>query len=72
MVMPDCHRGDTAAGKADFAAWARETPWAKVSKDLTAVMAFLEGKDAKSVGAIGFCWGVWALAKVSRHAEVNI
>lgn len=67
VVMPDCHRGDTAAGKADFAAWARETPWAKVNKDLLAVMAFLEAKGATSVGAIGFCWGVWALAKASSE-----
>lgn len=67
VIMPDCHRGDTAAGKADFKAWAQQTPWAKVNADLTLVMGWLGERGATSVGAIGFCWGVWALAKASSE-----
>ena len=65
--MPDCHRGETAAGQPDFMAWCAKTDWKIVSADLTSVMEWLKGKGANSLGAIGFCWGVWALCKASSE-----
>mmetsp|Transcript_6018 Transcript_6018/g.17212 ORF Transcript_6018/g.17212 Transcript_6018/m.17212 type:complete len:286 (+) Transcript_6018:46-903(+) len=66
VVMPDCHRGDTAAGKSNTAQWIGQSPYSTVvGPDIKRLMDWLTAKGATSVGAMGFCWGVWALAKAS-------
>lgn len=68
VVMPDCHRGTTAAGKPDFGAWVNTFSWeSHIKADFEKIFAFLEGKGARSVGAIGFCWGAWAHCKASAN-----
>ena len=68
VVMPDCHRGTTAAGQPDFNAWMKGYSWeSHIQNDFTKLFAFLEEKGASSIGAIGFCWGVWALCKASAN-----
>jgi len=68
VVMPDPFRTDTAEGKEDFVAWVQGFPWDdKVSGDVARVMAFVESKGATSVGAMGICWGVWAICKASAN-----
>lgn len=66
VLMPDCHRGETAKTQDDFVAWITKFPWEPLIKtDFQRMMTWLEGKGATSVGAIGFCWGVWAFCKAS-------
>ena len=66
VIMPDCHRGETAEGKEDMMAWITSMPWDTIiSNDFARLMTWLSENGAKSIGAIGFCWGVWALCKAS-------
>mmetsp|Transcript_16097 Transcript_16097/g.47246 ORF Transcript_16097/g.47246 Transcript_16097/m.47246 type:complete len:247 (-) Transcript_16097:481-1221(-) len=66
VVMADPFRTDTAEGKEDFVAWVTAFPFdGLVAQDIQRVMAYVEGKGATSVGAMGFCWGVWAICKAS-------
>jgi dienelactone hydrolase len=66
VVMPDCHRGTTAAGQEDFGAWCKGYSWeSHIKEDFTKLFKLLGEKGATSVGAIGFCWGAWALCKAS-------
>jgi len=66
VVMPDCHRGETATGQPDPMAWVAKFPYASVvGPDLQRLISWLQEKGATSIGAMGFCWGVWALAKAS-------
>jgi len=66
VVMPDCHRGESAATQSDFMAWIKKFTWeAVIAADFERLMTWLNGQGASSVGAIGFCWGVWALCKAS-------
>lgn len=65
VVMLDCHRKDTADGKDDMLAWIAATPFEVVSADYERVLNYVSEKGATSVGAMGFCWGVWAFCKAS-------
>ena len=66
--MPDCHRGTTAAGQEDFLKWCQGYSWeSHIKLDFDKMMTFLADKGAASVGAIGFCWGVWAYSKASAE-----
>ena len=70
VVMPDCHRGDTANGKPDIPSWVAETPWeGKVKLDFDAIFAHIKETSPSSnkVGAVGFCWGAWAGCKASSE-----
>mmetsp|Transcript_16412 Transcript_16412/g.42396 ORF Transcript_16412/g.42396 Transcript_16412/m.42396 type:complete len:247 (-) Transcript_16412:190-930(-) len=69
VIMPDCHRGDYAkigAEGFDFGAYLAAHTWeGEVKSDFEKMMTHLDSKGCKSVGAIGFCWGVWALCKAN-------
>lgn len=69
VVMPDCHRGTTPAKDfSNFGPWVDSYPWDPIIKqDFQALMKHLESAGVKRVGAIGFCWGVWALSKASSE-----
>ncbi|KAL7544029.1 hypothetical protein ACHAXR_013452 [Thalassiosira sp. AJA248-18] len=78
IVAIDCFRGETKDKHLnDFLDWTRKHPFEDahnehtttvypVSKDIGWCYDFLSlqfGVDPSNVGAIGFCWGVWALTK---------
>jgi len=65
--------GTTAAGQPDFAAWVKQFSWeSHIGGDMAKLSAFLESKGATSVGAIGFCWGVWAFCKANSAGVGNL
>ena len=67
-LMPDCHRGDTAAGKADIPTWVAQTPWDPLVKaDMEVCFEFAKSKGCTKFSAIGFCWGAWAWAKAASN-----
>lgn len=46
----------------------KKYPWETcIRKDTETVLAWLREKGCTSVGAIGFCWGVWAFCKASAE-----
>lgn len=73
VIMPDCHRGDTASKNPNIRAWLQKYTSDIVFKDIEASIQYLEKKgmvekDKKaSIGAIGFCWGAWAIAKSNEE-----
>ena len=70
VVLPDCHRGDTANGKPDIAGWVARTPWDPIVKqDFEAITAHIASVSAstKKIGAVGFCWGAWAGCKAAAE-----
>ena len=65
VIMPDCHRGDTAEGKGDIVGWVASSSYDDVIKgDFETIMEF-SANGVTSVGAIGFCWGAWAWDKAA-------
>ena len=68
VVLPDCHRGDSASGKPDKIGWIRSvsSPVSRVVDDVRAATMWLQRqRGATSVAAVGFCWGAWAFAHAS-------
>ena len=67
VVLPDCHRGDSAAGKEDKVGWIRSVsqPVGGVVDDVRLSTEWLRERGVSSVGAVGFCWGAWAFAHAS-------
>ena len=67
VVLPDCHRGDSAEGKPDKVAWIRSIsqPVDGVVADVRRAADWLRERGVRSVGAVGFCWGAWAFAHAS-------
>eukprot|EP00615_Pteridomonas_danica_P004793 CAMPEP_0114348878 /NCGR_PEP_ID=MMETSP0101-20121206/15076_1 /TAXON_ID=38822 ORGANISM="Pteridomonas danica, Strain PT" /NCGR_SAMPLE_ID=MMETSP0101 /ASSEMBLY_ACC=CAM_ASM_000211 /LENGTH=243 /DNA_ID=CAMNT_0001487099 /DNA_START=16 /DNA_END=747 /DNA_ORIENTATION=- len=73
VIMPDCHRGTTASDQPDFVAWCIQYNWEKViASDFKKMLSFLEDKGVTDIGAIGFCWGVWAFCKASANGVSSI
>ena len=78
VICPDCLRGKTAASvtcKADFFKWIVEYPWDLLKGDIEACTDFLISKDlfspdspTSTMSCIGFCWGVWVVAKTLNSA----
>ncbi len=72
VVMPDIMRGKSAESLTDFGTqfgpFINQFPWATVVQpDVQSIMSWLSEQGASSVGAIGFCWGVWVLLKASAE-----
>ena len=78
VVAIDCFRGETMDDHpADFLDWVKKHPYdidaQKATNDIHPVKNDVEwcfeylsqqfGIDKSNVGAIGFCWGVWAMTK---------
>jgi dienelactone hydrolase len=71
VISPDCFRGETKGthGNEDMAAWLRKFPYHNLVKDdISACLDFLHNhcqvpSTDNNIGAIGFCWGGWAIAK---------
>jgi dienelactone hydrolase len=67
-IMPDCHRGDTANGKADVVSWVSTFPWeGRVKEDFSALFSHLSSLGVTRVCSIGFCWGSWANSKAASE-----
>ena len=74
VVLPDCHRGDSASGKPDKIGWIRSvsSPVSRVVDDVRAATMWLQRqRGATSVAAVGFCWGAWAFAHASAAGVPN-
>ena len=68
VIAPDCLRGKSKADIADqdMLAWLQQYPYDDLlSKDIDDCFKFLKSKGVESFGALGFCWGGWAIAKSS-------
>lgn len=71
-IMPDCHRGTTAAtaGK-DLVGWLNKYPFdPMIKQDIADMMACCKTSgcpDNTKFGAVGHCWGVWALCKAASE-----
>lgn len=77
VVVPDIFEGSDFTEHGGFAspgkfsdeghAWLQTQNWAKISRILDNIYAYLEGLGISCIGMIGFCWGTWA---AFRAAEV--
>lgn len=67
VIAPDCFRGETKANVSlPLGEWLAKFPYEDVVKrDTKDCKDYLKQKGVESIGAIGFCWGVWAVAKES-------
>ncbi|CAD7958258.1 unnamed protein product [Amoebophrya sp. A25] len=75
VVMPDCHRGDSAKGKENIPAWVKECDDKNpVTKDLAKVVSYFESKGvpATSLSAIGHCWGTWAWVQGVAEGDLKL
>lgn len=58
---------DMAARGAEFKDWITTVPWEGSVKDKAAeVMACIKAEGAQSIGAVGTCWGGWAVCQTSK------
>jgi len=66
VLLVDPFRGDTAAGKEDMMSWITSFKYEEtVGTDIEQCVKWLGEKGATSIGAAGFCWGVWAFCKAA-------
>lgn len=68
VIVPDCFRGETRGDHTDdFVAWIRRTPYETVvARDTQTCLDWLrEHQGVTKVGAVGFCWGAWAVGRSS-------
>jgi len=67
VMAIDCYRGETCEKNPDsnLMTWLAKFDYNTVSADISAGFEYLSGKgvDQDKIGAIGFCWGGWAIAK---------
>ena len=76
VVAPDCFRGKTKAdvpGDHPTREWLQAHPFEDVvANDTEACLhsLALKGVDRQQVGAVGFCWGGWAIVSESDYSEV--
>jgi len=72
VVMPDIFRGDPWAENRtdDRNAWLRLWSPTVIKSDLEIVFGYLEEKDITKVGAIGFCWGGFAVFQAASTGKI--
>eukprot|EP00439_Symbiodinium_sp_Y106_P035570 s2248_g4.t1 len=64
VLLSDPFYGDSAVGKEDIMGWITQFPFdKKIGADIEACVKHLQDQGCSSVGAVGFCWGVWAFCK---------
>ncbi|CAE7508056.1 unnamed protein product [Symbiodinium sp. CCMP2456] len=64
VLLSDPFYGDSAVGKEDIMGWITQFPFEKkIGADIEACVKHLQDQGCSSVGAVGFCWGVWAFCK---------
>ncbi|KAL3940755.1 MAG: hypothetical protein SGBAC_004762 [Bacillariaceae sp.] len=65
VLCVDCFRGETKDDHPNMVPWFQSVPYDPVvAKDTAICREYLMDKlGCESVGAIGFCWGAWAIGK---------
>lgn len=66
VIMPDPFRGDTATGK-PMMSWIASFKWETVGVDVQACVKWLGENGAVDIGAVGFCWGAWAMCRAASE-----
>mmetsp|Transcript_21179 Transcript_21179/g.49667 ORF Transcript_21179/g.49667 Transcript_21179/m.49667 type:complete len:290 (-) Transcript_21179:112-981(-) len=67
-IWPACLEGMRISNIRQVFTFMKKYPWETcIRKDTEMVLAWLREKGCTSVGAIGFCWGVWAFCKASSE-----
>ena len=67
-IWPACLEGLRISNIRQAFSFMKKYPWEPcISKDTQMVMSWLKDRGCSSVGAIGFCWGVWAFCKASSE-----
>mmetsp|Transcript_10791 Transcript_10791/g.19858 ORF Transcript_10791/g.19858 Transcript_10791/m.19858 type:complete len:202 (+) Transcript_10791:353-958(+) len=71
VLVIDCFRGDTKDDHPDMKTWFQSVPYdPNVRDDALAGVSYLKrNKGVDSVGAMGFCWGGWAIAKTCEAID---
>jgi dienelactone hydrolase len=72
VLVVDCFRGETKDTQPDMKAWFQRVSYDSVVKpDTDVCVKFLkEQKNVTEFGALGFCWGAWAIAKTCQQQVV--
>lgn len=72
VLVCDCFRGETKDDHADMKKWFLSVPYEpNIASDVTACVDYLEKeKQVASFGAMGFCWGNWAIGKTCQFQAV--
>ena len=65
VLVMDCFRGETMGDhKHDFVEWLQKTPYDPyVAQDTAVCLDYLKDKGVTKFGALGFCWGAFAIGK---------
>jgi len=72
VVMPDIFRGDpwTPDRTDDMLEWLKTFTPTAIKADLEIVYGYLEGKGISKIGAIGFCWGGFAVFQAASMGKI--
>jgi protein XRP2 len=73
VVMADYHRGNHMGNDwSKFGEWLQTKPWSGIEADInTHLIPLLKSKGATKFGAVGFCWGSWAVLKLSATGVLS-
>ena len=73
VIAPDCFRGERKdTQKGSLVNWLRKYPFIIVKDDLEKSCSYLKNQGIASIGAVGFCWGAWALTKASAEGNQDL
>lgn len=70
VICLDSFRGETKENNPALVPWLQKYPFETVVKpDIETCLEFLLSKNVtrSNVGALGFCWGAWAIAKAAPY-----
>lgn len=72
VLICDFFRGETKDNHPDMQAWFATVPYEpNIAQDVTACVEYLKTeKNISAFGAMGFCWGGWAIAKTCQAGLV--
>jgi len=72
-VLPDFYRGNpwSESRSDDRNEWLKLTPPSVLLKDFEIIYKFLNEKEVKKIGAIGFCWGCFVLVLASSTGRLS-
>ena len=70
VILPDYYRGTfVRVEDPHLGDFIKSFDFAKLQPDFERVMSFARGKGCTSVGAVGTCWGTYAVLKLSSYTE---
>jgi dienelactone hydrolase len=73
VLVIDFFRGETKDDHADMKAWFEGIPYEPtIARDLASCIDYLQTKHGiTDFGAMGFCWGGWAIAKTCQASSLS-